>query len=46
MGIHARDRQHKYNTLACLVMGLEGLRTTVELHNDAFVTGKVIEVDA
>ncbi|XP_064119436.1 U7 snRNA-associated Sm-like protein LSm10 isoform X2 [Macrobrachium nipponense] len=46
MGLHAREIQHQYNTLACLLMGLEGWKTTVELHNDAFVTGLIVEVDA
>ncbi|XP_068241405.1 U7 snRNA-associated Sm-like protein LSm10 [Palaemon carinicauda] len=45
MGLHAREVQHQFNTLACLLMGLEGYKTTVELHNDAFVSGLIVEVD-
>ncbi|KAK3876085.1 hypothetical protein Pcinc_019097 [Petrolisthes cinctipes] len=46
MGIHARSRHRELNTLTCLVMKLEGWKTTVELQNDAYVSGLVIEVDA
>lgn len=46
MGIHARSRHRELNTLTCLVMRLEGWKTTVELQNDAYVSGLVTEVDA
>ncbi|MPC36511.1 hypothetical protein E2C01_029971 [Portunus trituberculatus] len=41
-----RFRHRELNSLTCLVVALEGWRTTVELHNDAFVSGLVINVDA
>lgn len=46
MGLHARSRHRELNSLTCLVEALQGWRTTVELHNDAFVSGLVVEVDA
>ncbi|XP_045604647.1 U7 snRNA-associated Sm-like protein LSm10 [Procambarus clarkii] len=45
MGLDGRSRHKELNTLTCLVMGLTGWRTTVELHNDAFVSGLITEVD-
>ncbi|XP_071530357.1 U7 snRNA-associated Sm-like protein LSm10 [Panulirus ornatus] len=46
MGLFARSRHREINTLTCLVMGLKGWKTTVELHNDAFVSGLITDVDA
>ncbi|XP_050695522.1 U7 snRNA-associated Sm-like protein LSm10 [Eriocheir sinensis] len=46
MGLFGRSRHRELNSLTCLAMALEGWRTTVELHNDAFVSGFVVEVDA
>ena len=41
----AKEKFLKYNTLSCLVGQCVGHVTTVELRNEAFVTGKVLEVD-
>lgn len=46
MGLFGRSRHRELNSLTCLVVALEGWRTTVELHNDAFVSGLVVNVDA
>nr|XP_053643021.1 U7 snRNA-associated Sm-like protein LSm10 [Cherax quadricarinatus]XP_053643022.1 U7 snRNA-associated Sm-like protein LSm10 [Cherax quadricarinatus]XP_053643023.1 U7 snRNA-associated Sm-like protein LSm10 [Cherax quadricarinatus]XP_053643024.1 U7 snRNA-associated Sm-like protein LSm10 [Cherax quadricarinatus]XP_053643025.1 U7 snRNA-associated Sm-like protein LSm10 [Cherax quadricarinatus]XP_053643026.1 U7 snRNA-associated Sm-like protein LSm10 [Cherax quadricarinatus]XP_053643027.1 U7 snRNA len=45
MGLRGRSRHRELNTLTCLVMGLTGWKTTVELHNDAFVAGLITDVD-
>ncbi|KAG7165740.1 U7 snRNA-associated Sm-like protein LSm10 [Homarus americanus] len=45
MGLLARSRHKELNTLTCLVMGLTGWKTTVELHNDTFVSGLITDVD-
>ncbi|XP_063590310.1 U7 snRNA-associated Sm-like protein LSm10 [Penaeus indicus] len=45
MSLFARERQQELNTLACLAMGLKGWKTTVELHNDSFACGRIVEVD-
>ncbi|XP_047498053.1 U7 snRNA-associated Sm-like protein LSm10 [Penaeus chinensis] len=45
MSLFARERQQELNTLACLAMGLQGWKTTVELHNDSFACGRIVEVD-
>jgi len=39
------ERFLKSSTLSCLLQACRGLRTTVELRNEAFVTGKVVDVD-
>ena len=41
----AKENFLKYNTLSCLIGQCVGYVTTVELRNEAFVTGKVMEVD-
>ena len=41
----AKEKFLKYNTLSCLIGQCVGYVTTVELRNEAFVTGKVMEVD-
>ncbi|KAL7636017.1 UNVERIFIED_CONTAM: hypothetical protein RMT77_013835 [Armadillidium vulgare] len=41
-----RAVQKELNTLACIPIGLIGYRTTIELMNDAYVTGKLIDADA
>ena len=41
-----RSVQKAVNTLGCLVMSLEGQNATVELHNESYVTGMVLDVDA
>ncbi|KAK7076162.1 lsm10, U7 small nuclear RNA associated [Halocaridina rubra] len=46
MGLHAREQQHKLNSLACLAMGMQGWKTTIELNNDSYVSGRIVEVDA
>ncbi|XP_037787532.1 U7 snRNA-associated Sm-like protein LSm10 [Penaeus monodon] len=45
MSLFARERQQELNTLACLAMGLKGWKTTVELHNDSFACGRIVDVD-
>jgi hypothetical protein len=42
-------KQEKYflfNGLVCLVQGIEGQYTTVDLRNESCVTGKIEQVDA
>jgi len=41
----AKEQFLKFNTLSGLVGECVGTITTVELRNEAFVTGKVVEVD-
>ena len=41
----AKEQFLKFNTLSCLIGQCVGYVTTVELRNEAFVTGKVVEVD-
>ena len=41
----AKEQFLKFNTLSCLIGQCVGSITTVELRNEAFVTGKVVEVD-
>ena len=41
----AKEQFLKFNTLSCLIGQCVGYVTTVELRNEAFVTGKVMEVD-
>lgn len=41
----AKEKFLKVNTLACLVGQCVGHVTTVELRNEAFVSGKVVHVD-
>lgn len=39
------EKRLLYNTLSCVVKGLEGLYTTIDLRNEATVTGKISFVD-
>ena len=41
----AKEQFLKFNTLSGLIGQCVGSVTTVELRNEAFVTGKVVEVD-
>ncbi|XP_042868971.1 U7 snRNA-associated Sm-like protein LSm10 [Penaeus japonicus] len=45
MSLYARERQRELNTLSCLAMALKGWKTVVELHNDSFACGKIVDVD-
>ena len=38
------DTHGLYNTLACVLKMCEGRVTTIELRNEAYVTGKVVAV--
>ncbi|XP_023337169.1 U7 snRNA-associated Sm-like protein LSm10 [Eurytemora carolleeae] len=40
-----QERYLKTSGLSCLVSACVGMRTTVELRNEAFVTGKVVQSD-
>ena len=40
-----KEYQHRLNTLSCLVIQCIGHKTTVELRNEAHVTGVVTNVD-
>ena len=40
-----KEYQHRLNTLSCLVIQCVGHKTTVELRNEAHVTGLVANVD-
>lgn len=39
------EQFHIYNSLVLLVKALEGEYTTVDLRDEAYVTGKIAEVD-
>ena len=41
-----RGRQKILNTLTCVLVGLKGKRTTIELYNDSYVTGFIVDVDS
>ena len=41
-----RDRARISNTLVCLLTGLQGVHTTVELRNDNVIWGRIISVKA
>ncbi|KAF2367301.1 LSM domain eukaryotic/archaea-type [Trinorchestia longiramus] len=41
----SKARHRIYNTLTCVVHGLVGRETTVELHNDSYVTGIISNAD-
>ncbi|XP_037075754.1 U7 snRNA-associated Sm-like protein LSm10 [Pollicipes pollicipes] len=41
----AREKFYSCNTLVCLLQGLKGYRTTVELRNEAEVFGTIASVD-
>ncbi|XP_069695314.1 U7 snRNA-associated Sm-like protein LSm10 [Periplaneta americana] len=46
MALVSRKEKHfMYNGLVCLVQGLEGKYTTVDLRNESSVTGKIEQVD-
>lgn len=36
---------HFYNDMVCMVKGLEGDYTTIDLRDESCVTGKIINVD-
>ncbi|XP_067013340.2 U7 snRNA-associated Sm-like protein LSm10 [Anabrus simplex] len=42
---NAREKYLFFNNLVCLVNGLCGKYTTVDLRNESFVTGKIDQVD-
>lgn len=41
----ARDKHNIYNSMTGIVAGLEGEYTTIDLRNEAIVTGKIESVD-
>ncbi|XP_022194609.1 U7 snRNA-associated Sm-like protein LSm10 [Nilaparvata lugens] len=43
--LSSKEKYHTFNGLNCLVKGLEGRFTTIDLRNESFVTGKIEEVD-
>eukprot|EP00041_Stephanoeca_diplocostata_P010196 m.162365 g.162365 ORF g.162365 m.162365 type:complete len:158 (-) comp18066_c1_seq1:292-765(-) len=42
----AQDLYRGENTLTCLLQGMQGIETTVELRNESTVSGKIISVDS
>jgi hypothetical protein len=43
--VSKREKFFLFNGLVCLVQGLEGKYTTVDLRNESCVTGKIEQVD-
>ncbi|KAK7791716.1 hypothetical protein R5R35_000290 [Gryllus longicercus] len=45
MSASKREKFYSYNTLVCLIEGLEGKYTTVDMRNESFVYGKIMQAD-
>ncbi|KAK9875342.1 hypothetical protein WA026_007739 [Henosepilachna vigintioctopunctata] len=41
----SEDKFHMFNSMTGVVAGLESLYTTIDLRNEAIVTGKIVQVD-
>lgn len=42
----SRDRARHFNTLTCLLKGLQGRETTIELRNESSIKGCIDDVDS